>query len=214
MKTSTCCVPLLVYVDDIVIIGTDSSLITSLKQHLKDSFHMKDLGTLYNVASGVLLNQHRYAQDLISLAGLQDSSSVDTPLELNVKYHNEEGNILPDPTILNYLTITQLDISFVVQQVSQFMQAPPHLHLVVVHRIIQCLLGTSTRGLFYPSGSPIRLNSLSDFDWEGCPDTFCSITGWCMFLGESLISSKGKKQDLVSKSSIMDEILIHVYYFI
>ena len=68
---------------------------------------MKDLGTriyflgqeVYNVASGVLLNQHRYAQDLISLAGLQDSSSVDTPLELNVKYHNEEGNILPDPTM-------------------------------------------------------------------------------------------------------------------
>ena len=51
---------------------------------------MKDLGTLtyflgsevHNIASGVFLNQHKYAQDLISLVGLQDSSSVHTPLEL------------------------------------------------------------------------------------------------------------------------------------
>ncbi|KAH0648566.1 hypothetical protein KY285_033814 [Solanum tuberosum] len=215
-KTSTGCVLLLVYVDDIIITGTDSSLITCLQQQLKDSFHMKDLGTLtyflglevHNVASGVFLNQHKYTQDLISLAGLQVSSSVDTPLEMNVKYRREEGDLLPDPTIfrqlvgsLNYLTITRPDISFAVQQVSQFMQAPRHLHLVAVRRIIRYLLGTSTRGLFFPSGSPIRLNAFSDSDWAGCPDTRRSVSGWCMFLGESLISWKSKKQDRVSKSS-------------
>ncbi|XP_049391406.1 uncharacterized mitochondrial protein AtMg00810-like [Solanum stenotomum] len=214
-KTSTGCV-LLVYVDDIIITGTDSSLITCLQQQLKDSFHMKDLGTLtyflglevHNVASGVFLNQHKYTQDLISLVGLQVSSSVDTPLEMNVKYRREEGDLLPDPTIfrqlvgsLNYVTITRPDISFAVQQVSQFMQAPRHLHLVVVRRIIRYLLGTSTRGLFFLSGSPIRLNSFSDSDWAGCHDTRRLVSGWCMFLGESLISWKSKKQDRVSKSS-------------
>ena len=90
------------YVDGIIITGTNSSLITSLQQQLKDSFHVKDLGSLtcflglevHNVASGVL-----YAQDLISLAGLQDSSFEDNPLELNVKYHREEGDILLDSTM-------------------------------------------------------------------------------------------------------------------
>ena len=217
-KTSTGCVLLLVYVDDIIITGTDSSLITSLQQQLKDSFHMKDLGTLtyflglevHNVASGVFLNQHKYTQDLISLVGLQDSSSVDTPLELNVKYRREEGDLLPDPTTfrqlvgsLNYLTITRPDISFAVQQVSQFMQAPRHLHLVAVRRIIRYLLGTSTCGLFFPSGSPIRLNSFRDSDWMGYTDTCHS--SWYMFLGESLISWKSKKQERVSKSSIEGE---------
>ncbi|XP_015158948.1 uncharacterized mitochondrial protein AtMg00810-like [Solanum tuberosum] len=212
-KTSTGCVLLLVYVNDIIITGTDSSLITCLQQQLKDSLY---LGTLtyflglevHNVASGVFLNQHKYTQDLISLAGLQVSSSVDTPLEINVKYRREEGDLLPDPTIfrqlvgsLNYLTITRLDISFAVQQVSQFMQAPRHLHLVAVRRIIRYLLGTSTLGLFFPSGSLIHLNAFSDSDWAGCPDTRRSVSGWCMFLGESLISWKSKKQDRVSKSS-------------
>lgn len=37
---------LLVYVDNIVINETDSELISHLQNQLKDSFHIKDLGTL------------------------------------------------------------------------------------------------------------------------------------------------------------------------
>ena len=133
---------------------------------------------------------------------------MNTPLEVNVKYRRDEGDFLSDPSLyrqlvrsLNYLTITRPDISFVVQQVSQFMQAPTHLHLAVVHRIVRYLHGTSARGLFFPQDSPIRLVAYSDADWAGCSDTRRSITGWCMFLGNSLVSWKSKKQDRVSKSS-------------
>ncbi|XP_022882941.1 uncharacterized protein LOC111399710 [Olea europaea var. sylvestris] len=155
---------------------------------------MKDLGLpltyflgleVHTDSTGISLNQHKYIQDLITLTGLQDSSSVGTPLEVNVKYRREEGELLPDPTIfrrlvgsLNYLTITRPDISFVVQQVSQFMQTIRHLHLVAVCHIIRYLQ-----------------------DWAGCLDTRRSVTGWCMFLGNSLISWKSKKQVRVSKSS-------------
>jgi hypothetical protein len=45
---------------------------------------------------GIFLNQHKYTQDLISLSGLQDSSSVDTPMEVNVKYRSDEGDLLSD----------------------------------------------------------------------------------------------------------------------
>jgi hypothetical protein len=117
------------------------------------------------------VHQHKYAQDLIALGGLQDSSPVDSPLKLNVKFRRDDGDLLPNPTlyrqlvgILNYLTITRPDISFAVQQVSQFMQSPRHLHLVVVRRIIRYLLGSSSRGLFYPAGSSIRLVAFSDVD--------------------------------------------------
>ena len=74
---------------------------------------------VHNVSSDVFLIQHKYAQNLISLAGLGDSSSVDTPLELNEKYCREEGDILPDPTMfrqlvrsVNYITITRPDVFF------------------------------------------------------------------------------------------------------
>ena len=78
---------------------------------------------------------------------------------------------------LVYLTITRLDISFVVQQVSQFLQTPRHLHLAVVRRIIRYVQGNSTRGLFFPVGNSTRLTAYSDADWVGCADTRRSIIG-------------------------------------
>jgi len=158
------------------------------------------------------VHQHKYALDLIALAGLQDSSPVDTPLEVNVKFQRDDEDLLPNPNLywqlvgsLNYLTITRPDISCAVQQVSQFMQSPRHLHLVAVRRIIRYLLGSSSRGLFYPASSSIRLVAFSDVDWAGRPDTRRSVIGWYMFLGDSLISWKSKKQDCVSKSSTESE---------
>jgi hypothetical protein len=116
-------------VDDIVINGTDFTLIGNLKQNLQASFHIKDLGLLtyflglevHTNSSGIFLNQCKYTQDLLGLVGVQDSPPMDTPMELNVKYRHEEGDLLADPTMyrqlvgsLNYLTITWLDISFLV----------------------------------------------------------------------------------------------------
>ena len=130
------------------------------------------------------------------------------PLEVNVKYSHDEGSLLEDLILycrlvgsLIYLTITRSDILFVVHIVNRFMQSPRHLHLSVVHRIIQYLLDISNCGLFFPTGSSLQLWAYSDADWTGCRDTRKSTIGWCMFLGDSLISWKSKKQDSVSKSS-------------
>ena len=81
------------------------------------------------------------------------------------------------------------------------MQHPRHLHLAVVRRILRYLRGTSSRGLFFLASSPPHLVTYSDADWAGYADTRRTVTGWCIFLGNSLISWKSKKQDRVSKSS-------------
>jgi hypothetical protein len=160
---------LLVYVDDIVITGSDSMLLDKLNTHLSESFHMKDLGLeVHRGPSGISLNQHKYASDLVATAGLQEALSVDTPMELNVKLRKEEGDLLADPSLyrklvgsLVYLTITRPDISFAVQQVSQFLQTPRHLHLTAVRRIIRYVHGTSARGLFFPASNSTRLTAYS-----------------------------------------------------
>ncbi|XP_058070999.1 uncharacterized mitochondrial protein AtMg00810-like [Magnolia sinica] len=207
---------LLVYVDDIILTCTDCGLITKLQQLLHVTFHMKDLGQLtyflglevHHRAHGIFVNQHKYIQNLITLIGLEDTSFVDTPMDVNVKYRKDEGDLLDDPTLyrrlvgsLIYLTTTRPDISDVVHQVSQFMSSPQHLHLTTVRCIIRYLRGSPTRGLFFPTDSSLQLVAYSDANWAGCPDTRRSTTGWCIFLGDTLISWKCKKQNHVSKSS-------------
>ncbi|RVW70047.1 Retrovirus-related Pol polyprotein from transposon RE1 [Vitis vinifera] len=80
--------------------------------------------------------------------------------------------------------------------------ADPSLYRKLDLRYVQ---GTSTLGLFFPAGNSTRLAAYSDADWAGCADTSRSITGWCVFLGDALISWKSKKQDRVSKSSTESE---------
>ncbi|KAL6349688.1 hypothetical protein AAG906_041095 [Vitis piasezkii] len=92
---------------------------------LQEEIYMKLPSGLevHHRASGIFVNQHKYIQDLITLAGLEDTVSVDTPMEINVKYKKDEGDLLDDPTLywrlvgsLIYLTTTQPDISYVVHQ--------------------------------------------------------------------------------------------------
>ena len=77
------------------------------------------------------------------------------------------------------------------------MSSPRHLHLAAV----RYLRGSLTRGLFFPTDTSLQLVAYSDANWAGCPDTRRSTTGWCMFLSDTLISWRCKKQDRVSKSS-------------
>ncbi|XP_031120833.1 uncharacterized protein LOC116024069 [Ipomoea triloba] len=215
-KTTTGMVFLLVYVDDIIITGNDNGLITKLQNMLSSTFKMKDLGHLTYFLGlqvhygdhGFLLNQHKYIHNLIELAGLQNANDADTPMEVNVKYRKDEGELLPDPFLyrqlvgrLIYLTITRPNISYAIHIVSKFMHSPRHLHLAAVRRIVRYLIGSPTRGLFFPKQSTLHLTAYSDADWAGCPDTRKSITRWCVFLGDALISWKCKKQESVSKSS-------------
>ena len=185
-------VVLLVYVDDIVVTGSDQDAVSRIKNQLHSTFQMKDLGHLtyflglevHYHHQGISLCQHKYIQDLVQLAGLPNATPVDTPMKVNVKYRRDEGELLDDPThyrklvgSLIYLTITRPDISFVVHTVSKFMQSPRHLHLSAVKRIIRYLLGTPKHGLFFPVDSSIQLQAYSDADWAGCPDTRKSTTG-------------------------------------
>ena len=90
---------LLVYVDDIIISGADSDMITRLQTSLHESFHMEDLGPLtyfmalevYQSKKGLVLDQHKYAMYLVEMVGLQHSTPVDTPLEVNIKLDQDIG---------------------------------------------------------------------------------------------------------------------------
>ena len=92
-----------------------------------------------------------------------------------------------------YLTITHLDIVYVVHIVSQFMYTPCTTHYVVVLSIILYVKGTLFHRLHYSSSSSLQLTVYSNADWAGNPTDRHSTTENCFFLGDSLIFWHSKK---------------------
>ncbi|GKU97164.1 hypothetical protein SLEP1_g10341 [Rubroshorea leprosula] len=177
---------------------------------------MKDLGVLSYflglevtfLDDGYLLSQVRYASDLVSKAELNDGKSVSTPLEPNVKLTPMDGSPFADPTRywqlvdnLVYFTTTCLDITYAVHIISQFMAAAHSTHYAVVFRIIRYVKGTLLHGIHFSSNSFHVLRAYSDTDWAGDLFDHKSTTGYCFFLGNSLISWQSKKQTIPSRFS-------------
>jgi hypothetical protein len=102
---------------------------------------------------------------------------------------------------LVYLTITRPDIAYVVHVVSQFVASPTTVHLAVVLRILRYIRGTVFQSLLLSSTSFLELRAYSDADYDSDPTYHKSVTSFRIFLGDSLISWKSKKQSIVSQSS-------------
>ncbi|XP_019253864.1 PREDICTED: uncharacterized protein LOC109232553 [Nicotiana attenuata] len=205
-----------VYVDDIILTGTDLSEISSLKGFLHEQFRIKDLGSLnYFLGievlycdSGVLLHQKKFTHDLLESFDSSASSVVVCPLTINEKLKASVGDLLPKPEEyrclvgkLNFLTHTRPDISFAVQHLSQFLQSPRIPHMQAALYLLRYLKGTSDFGLFFSHSPDLGLRVYCDSDWASCADSRRSVTGFCVFLGDCLVSWKSKKQPVVSLSS-------------
>jgi len=215
----------LVYVDDLLITGSNTQLITEVKKSLHRQFKLKDLGELkfflgievLRSSEGVILNQRKYILELIADAGLTGAKPASTPLESNLRLTSVEHDlatgytgdvVLHDITSyqrlvgkLLYATITRPDISYAVQTLSQFMQSPKKSHLEAATRVVRYLKGTDGQGIWLHSEPTNILTCWCDSDWAACPNTRRSITGYVIKFGDSLVSWKSKKQQTVSRSS-------------
>ena len=96
------CIYPIVYVDDIVITGSDQDGIRKLKQHLFSHFQTKDLGKLKyflgieidQSKSSVVMSQRKYVLDTLEEMGMLDCKPVNTPMDPNVKLVPGQGEPL------------------------------------------------------------------------------------------------------------------------
>jgi hypothetical protein len=209
-------IAILVYVDDIVVASDNSAAVSTFIHMLNNKFQLKDLGQLkyflgLEIARselGISVCQRKYALDILETTGLLASKPAKVPMDPNVKFSKDSGQLLDDPTSyrrlvgrLLYLTISRPDISFVVQVLSQFMDKPRVPHLDAATQVLRYIKASPAQGLFFPVVSSLQLKAFCDSDWAGCLDSRRSVTGFCVFLDSSLISWKSKKQTTVSRSS-------------
>ncbi|GJT89508.1 ribonuclease H-like domain-containing protein [Tanacetum coccineum] len=87
------------------------------------------------------------------------------------------------------------------QQVCLHMHDPREPHFSALKRILRYVRGTFDYGLQLFSSSTTSLVAYSDVDWAGCPTTRRSTSGYCVFLGNNLLSWSAKRQPTLSRSS-------------
>ncbi|XP_068472360.1 uncharacterized mitochondrial protein AtMg00810-like [Phaseolus vulgaris] len=194
---------LLVYVDDIILAGNDKEEIARIKQALNHTFKIKDLGDLryflgLEVArskEGIMVNQMKYALELLTDTSLLACKPASTPIDNHEKISSSGGIPFIDIQAyrrligrLMYLTNTRPDITFSVQQLSQFLVKPTISHYTTTIRILRYIKGAPSLGFFFSSNTFAHLKAFCHSDWDTRSDSRQSVTGFSVYLGNSLIS--------------------------
>ncbi|GJT46623.1 retrovirus-related pol polyprotein from transposon TNT 1-94 [Tanacetum coccineum] len=152
-KEGSSIIAVLVYVDDLLIIGNDQSQIFKLKTQLSSVFHMKDLGEL-NYFLG--LEPYKLPMD----PNLKLQADIGTPLFDPEVYRRAIGKLI-------YLTITKPDICYTVQLLSQFMQSSTSIHMQAVKHVLRYLLNSPGQGILLAKDSAVQLKAYySPISWK------------------------------------------------
>jgi hypothetical protein len=83
---------------------------------------------------------------------------------------------------LQYCTLTRPDISFLINQLCQFIHSPTDKHWTAGKRVLRYLKVTIDHGLHY-SKSSLQLNAYYDLDRTGSPNDQRFTSGFKVFLG-------------------------------
>jgi len=148
--------------------------LTESKKALNKTFKIKDLGDLryflgFEVVrgkKGIMKNQRKHALELLTDAGLlaykPTVTLMDNIVELSFTISVHFTNVHAYRRLIGrlmYLTNTRPDITFFVQQLSQFLDKPTIAHYNATIRILKYIKGASTLGLFFSSNSFAHLKA-------------------------------------------------------
>ena len=209
---------MLIYVDDIIVTSSSQEAVTALLQDLRKDFALKDLGDLHyflgievkKEKNGISLSQEKYAQDILTRAGMKKCKPSPTPLSASEKLSKFEGTLLnsEDSTkyrsivgALQYLTLTRPDLAYSVNKVCQFLHAPTTIHWSSVKRILRYIQATAGVSLKIQRTRSTLISAFSDADWAGSIDDRRSTGGFAVYYGENIISWSARKQATISRSS-------------
>ncbi|GJX83687.1 ribonuclease H-like domain-containing protein [Tanacetum coccineum] len=206
---------LLIYVDDIILTASSTTLLQQIIASLHKEFEMTDLGALNyflgisadRTSTSLFLSKRKCALQLLEHAHMVNCNPSRTPVDAESKL-GPEGVPVQDPTLyrslargLQYLTFTSPDLSYAVQQICLYMHDLREPHFAALKRILCYVRGTVVFGLQLYASATTSLVGFTDVDWAGCLSTRRSTSGYCVFLGDNLLSWSSKRQHTISRSS-------------
>jgi hypothetical protein len=204
------------YVDDIIYTSSSTYLVDEFKTQMMNEFEMSDMGLLhyflglevYQVEGEIFLSQKKYARDLLDKFGMLNCKPATTPMNMNEKLQQEDGEELVDARRfrslvggLIYLTHSRPDIAFVVGVISRFMQQPSKVHYGAAKRVLRYIAGTLEYGIWYSKVPDFKLCGFTDSDWASSLDDRRSVSANVFTLGSGVVTWSSKKQATTALST-------------
>jgi transposase InsO family protein len=212
-------VMLLIYVDDILVACSDSSIVDRFCKRLLSSFDGRDLGDASHflgiaiqrdrVNRSIKLSQARMVRDLLAKFSMDDAKPRTVPISTSLRLSKDEGEPLDTAVYpysglvgsLMYLAIgTRPDIAYAVSLMARFMSAPTVVHFQAAKGVLRYLAATADYTLSF-GGTDLNLCGYSDADFAADVDTRRSVTGYVFTLGGGAISWSSKRQATVAAST-------------
>lgn len=224
-KTVETKVYLLLYVDDILIASQSKMEVDLLKKLLRTEFEMKDLGPARRILgmdilrdrrSGVLrLSQEKYLEQVLKTFGMQDASSVQTPIgsqfKLKAVSKPEEADQMKKMENVPYASAvgslmyamvgSRPDLAYGLGLVSRYMGKPGTEHWAAVKWMLRYIKGAASLSLLFTKGSDFQVRGYCDSDYASDRDRSRSITGFVFTVGGNTVSWRSCLQKVVALST-------------
>ncbi|KAK1663679.1 hypothetical protein QYE76_051838 [Lolium multiflorum] len=220
---------LILYVDDILLIGNDIELLSSVKGYLNNSFSMKDLGEasyilgikVYRDRSRRLigLSQSTYLDKILKKFRMDESKKGFLPMLPGKVLSKTQGPATAEErermsqipyasavgSIMYAMLCTRPDIAHAVSLTSRYQSDPGMEHWTAVKNILKYLKRTKDMFLCYGGDQELVVTSYTNASWNTDPDDSKSQSGYVFILNGAAVSWASSKQCTVAKSSTESE---------
>ncbi|KAM1644665.1 hypothetical protein EV1_006205 [Malus domestica] len=216
---------LVLYVDDILLFGNDTAVLSSVKVWLSKTFHMKDLGDasyvlgikLYRDRSRKLigLSQSMYIDKVLSRFQMEQSKKGFLPVGHGIHLSKSMEPKTPEEirqmsyipyasaigSLMYAMICTRPDIAYAVSITSRYQSNPGSEHWTAVKTVLKYLRRTKDTFLVYGGASELRVEGYTDADFQSDVDDRSSNSGYVFTLNGGAVSWKSKKQSVIADST-------------
>eukprot|EP00752_Nemacystus_decipiens_P015081 g13435.t1 len=218
---------LTLYVDDLLLAGSNTGAMSMVKGKLKGRFKMTDMGEVSLVLGmeikrdrkrGTLtISQEAYSKSILERFGMSNCKPTSTP-----GIGPELSNAQPEDTLLDeeetrryqgivgclmYVAqVLRYDIMYATGQLARPMAKPSKKHMVAAKHTLRYLAGTTDFSITYKRGG-FKLAAFSDSNWANNPDNGKSTSSYLTMLCNAPLSFKSGLQGPTAMSTMEAELV-------
>ena len=190
------------YVDDILIMGSNNEVIKTTKEMFNNKFDMKDLGVadvilgtkISKTSDGLILSQSHYIEKILKKFKQDDSNPMRTHVDVNLHLSKNNDKSLSQQeyaqaigSLMYVMNCTRPDIAYAISKLSRYTSNPGPNHWKAIVIVLRYLKYTQNYGLHYSKYLAV-LEGYCDANWISNTKDSKSTNGYLFTLGGGAVS--------------------------